>query len=545
MRTRLIWLSFIATALFAASCYGQESATEYKNTNTLKALDFIKNNEIYNPESVIPPQCYTKTEGKHNPCMACHQSYPSADNRPNIMNDGDLQGDYQFSDEGMTNSWKNLFVDRTLKIKGIDDTFIKKWIKEDNYSEFIKSHPTHPQINAVALQDLSTPDKAFNQNGLAVDGSYWVAFNYKPFPSTFWPTNGSTGDVMIRLDKSFRQLKGEDNLDVYFANLSLLEMSMKRLESISVPDIDERKLRVDLNGDGKLSMITTMQKRSHYLGDAKKVPLTDMLYPQGTEFLHTVRYIGVDENGKPYNAERMKEVRYMKKHAFKNNRKVAITYHREAKEKEFEQLPRTINLRERGIDNGFSWTINGFIEDEKGQLRQQHYQELQSCNGCHKTVGTTIDQTFSFARKVEGTKGWGYINLKTQTDTPTVGQQQGEFLTYLQRVGGGDEFRQNKEMLQKWFNHDGSVKTAQVQALPNIYELIMPSTRRALDLNKAYFTIMKEQSYLFGREATLGVATNVLEKVEDNMPPLEENFRYGFDIRLDWAQAENSEPLKE
>ena len=100
-------------------------------------------------------------------------------------------------------------------------------------------------------------------------------------------------------------------------------------------------------------------------------------------------------------------------------------------------------------------------------------------------------------------------------------------------------------MLQKWFNQDGTVKTAQVQSLPNIYELIMPSKRRALDLNKAYFTIMKEQSYLFGRDATLGVAKNVLEKVEDNMPPLEEDFRYGVDIRLDWAQAENSESLKE
>ncbi|TMP77821.1 hypothetical protein CWB73_18575 [Pseudoalteromonas phenolica] len=545
MRTRLIWLSSIATALFSASCYAHESAAEYKHTNTLKALDFIKQNEIYNPESVIPPQCYTKTEGKHNPCMACHQSYPSTDKRPNIINDGDLQGDYQFSEAGMTNSWTNLFVDRSLKIKDIKDSFISEWVKEDNYHSFINDHENHPQIEAIKLDNLALPKKAFFENGLAKDGSHWVAFNYKPFPSTFWPTNGSTGDVMIRLDKSFRQLKGEDSLDVYFANLSLLEMSMKRLDNITVPNIDERKLQVDLNDDGKFSVITSMPKRSHYVGDAKVVPLTDMLYPKGTEFLHTVRYIGVDENGKPYNAERMKEVRYMKKHGFKNKRKVAISYHREAKEKEFEQLPRTVNLRKRGIDNGFSWTINGFIEDEKGRLRQQHYQELQSCNGCHKTIGTTIDQTFSFARKVEGVKGWGYINLKTQNDTPTLGQKQGEFLTYLQRVGGGDEFRQNKEMLQKWFNHDGSVKTAQVQALPNIYELIMPSRRRALDLNKAYFTIMKEQSYLFGRDATLGVATNVLEKVEDNMPPLEENFRYGFDIRLDWAQAENSKSLKE
>ncbi len=28
---------------------------------------------VYNREAVIPPMCYTKTEGKYNPCYVCHQ----------------------------------------------------------------------------------------------------------------------------------------------------------------------------------------------------------------------------------------------------------------------------------------------------------------------------------------------------------------------------------------------------------------------------------------------------------------------------------------
>ena len=531
--------------LFVSHTYAVEKGAHEANKSTAVALDFIKNNEIYNPESVIPPQCYTKTEGTYNPCMACHQSYPSQDARPNIMNDGDLQGDYQFSDEVMTNSWKNLFIDRTLQISEIKDSFIREWVSQDNYQPFLQTNKQHPQLKAITLQNLAKPQTAFAQNGLANDNSHWVAFNYKPFPSTFWPTNGSTGDVMIRLEPQFREVNGQFNQDVYFANLSLVEMSIKRLERISVPNIDERHIGADLNGDDKLSIISSMNKQSYYVGDAAQIELADMLYPKGTEFLHTVRYIGVDEQGNPYNAERMKEVRYMKKHAFKNKRKVAISYHREGKEKEFEQLPRTISLGKKGIDNGFSWTINGFIENEQGQLRQQHYQELQSCNGCHKTIGTTLDHTFSFARKVEGANGWGYINLKNQTDTPTLGEHQGEFLTYLERVGGGDEFRQNKEMLSRWFGPDGKVNKEKVTTLDNLYQLIMPSSRRALDLNKAYYTIVQEQSYLFGRDATIGVATNVLQKVEDNMPPLQTEFRYGFDIRLDWSEATSKQQGEE
>ena len=32
-------------------------------------------------------------------------------------------------------------------------------------------------------------------------GSDWRTVRYQPFPGAFWPTNGSTGDVFIRLPK--------------------------------------------------------------------------------------------------------------------------------------------------------------------------------------------------------------------------------------------------------------------------------------------------------------------------------------------------------
>ena len=33
----------------------------------------------------------------------------------------------------------------------------------------------------------------------------WRAFAYMPLPSTFWPANGSTDDVLIRLPEAYRE----------------------------------------------------------------------------------------------------------------------------------------------------------------------------------------------------------------------------------------------------------------------------------------------------------------------------------------------------
>ena len=68
--------------------------------------------------------------------------------------------------------------------------------------------------------------------------------------------------------------------------------------------------------------------------------------------------------------------------------------------------------------------------------------------------------------------------------------------------------------------------------------MITPSKPRALALNKAYLTIVKEQSYLFGRDATIVKARNVLEQVDDSQQPLEPEHRYVWDMQLDWNKAE-------
>ncbi len=526
---------------------GKSLVAPYSEGDAIPATAYIEHQEVYNAESVIPPQCYTKTQGTNNPCYACHQSYKESPNRPNTMNDGDLQGEYQFSDLGTKNHWKNLFVDRTRLINNISDKEIKQWISQDNYSDFIEKFSSNKnwQGEVTPIKNLAYPSKAFDDKGLAKDGSHWVAFNYKPFPSTFWPTNGSKGDAMIRLPKAFREINGEYSADVYFANLALVEMTMKGVKSISTIPVSEQVVGEDIDGDNQLaSNVSQINLRSHYLGDAKNIAVNNLLYPENTEFLHTVRYIGVNDDGTVYNAQRMKEVRYMKKHSFKNKAELASEYYLEAKEKYFENLPQVHLLGDKGVNSNMGWTLNAYIENAKGELRHQNSQELAFCAGCHKTIGSTLDQTFSFPRKVEGSKGWGYINLAKQQDAPNLGEIQGEILTYFQRVGGGDEFRQNKEMLKRWFNKDGTVNSDKVSRAKNVYELITPSSQRALKLNKAYLSIVREQSYIFGRDANLTSATNVFKEVDESQAPLPPEHRYDWDMRLDWSKTATSTQAK-
>jgi len=539
MNIRFIKKTFavIFVPTFLVACGNGDKPDSGAGGTGIPAVSYLKEGEVYNPESVIPPQCYTKTEGDKNPCYACHQNYSLDEKRPNIMNDGDLQGSYDFSDEGMTNSWKNLFKDRSDDIAAISDEDILNWVNQDNYTPFIENLEKNSEWGGeiAKIENLAFPHKAFDESGLSLDGSHWVAFNYKPFPSTFWPTNGSTGDVMIRLPAEFQNKDGQFNKDIYFANLALVEMALKNSSRISTIPLLEVEVGQDLDDDGKLeSEIIEIERRAHYFGDASNVELTSMLYPEGTEFLHTVRYIGVDEQGNPFNAPRMKEVRYMKKIQFKRSNLLSTSYYREAKEKDAGKLPVTVHIGDRGIANGFGWIINGYIENQDGSLRQQHRQELEFCNGCHKTVGTTYDQTFSFARKLDGREGWGYIDLNKLQDAPNYGEDKGEYLTYMERVGGGDEFRQNQEMLDRWFNDDGSVNQEKVTSVASLYQLIMPSPERALALNKAYKAIVNEQSYIFGRDAVLKPATNVLQQVDDSVAPLQEAHRHHWDMRLDW-----------
>ena len=494
---------------------------------------------VFNEEAPIPPQCYTKTAGQFNPCYVCHQNYVSG--RENRMNDADLQVAYSFSDLGMTNHWSNLFEDRTDRVSAISDAEILEWIDDDNYSDLA------PALREAGfkgwipdLDNLQLGAAAFDQFGFAKDGSHWVAFNYKPLPSTFWPTNGSTDDVMIRLPAPFRETEGgEYSLDVYRANLAILEARLKGYEGISALPIDERRVGADLDGDGDLGEIRYVTEVTDYVGAAADAFNATYMYPQGTEFLHTVRYVGIDENDDITVSKRMKEVRYMRKWTDM----MKMTYHRNYELEDFNKesghLPQYALIGDWGLDNGFGWSVQGFIEGVDGQLRTATYEENLFCMGCHTSIGATIDKTFSFPRKVDGAAGWGYIDLRGMPDAPSVGESDGEILTYLERVGGGGEFRSNPEMFERWFDAStGRVDREKVASAGDVYELITPSRQRALELNKAYRVIVADQDFIYGRDATVTPPVNVYDHVDNETAPvLPAQYFREWDIRLDWQAA--------
>jgi hypothetical protein len=492
-----------------------------------------------NPEAVIPPQCYTRTEGHFNPCYTCHQAEVTGEGRANLMDDGHLQGTYSFSDTGRRNHWANLFVDRRAAVAAISDALIRAYVTQNNYTPLVQTLRARGFRGWIPdLADLADPARAFDAQGRARDGSGWVAFQYPPLPSTFWPTNGSIDDVMIRLPPAFRQnAAGEPAWPVYLANLGILEAAIKGLAEIETPPLDEQVVGADLDGDGRLSSVTRMHRPAHYLGGASGVPVVSFLYPVGTEFLHTVRYLDLDAAGGIHAAARMKEVRYLRKERWPDKATLGALYDKEAWEKQQGFLPRIGWQGERGAVNGFGWRLLGFIEDAQGHLRPQNHEETFFCKGCHTSIGATIDQTFAFPRKLPGARGWGYQDLHGMPDAPMRGETEGEIRQYLRRVGGGDEFRANTEMQARWFGADGQADAVRLAQAKDVYTLIAPSPERALRLNKAYLTIVREQSFLRGRDATLVPATHVYREIDPHTQPLAPEHRVQGSLLLDWSHT--------
>jgi hypothetical protein len=536
---------FLAALLTGVAAHAEETPVYQQILDSLKTShdvlprqpNLAPPNLLYNAEGVVPPMCYTRTEVKNNPCYVCHQD--GIDGRENVMDDADLQQAYSFSDVGLENHWKNLFEDRTERIKSISDDEILKYIAGDNYSELpsrLRSADFKGWI--PDLKNLQLGKDAFDENGFAKDGSGWVAFNYKPFPSTFWPTNGSTDDVMIRLPAAFRTDKaGKDSADIYKANLAILEANIKGETSIGSLPVSETVAGKDLDGDGLPGTATRIANVTGWVGAAEGSAMESFLYPEGTEFLHTVRYVGIGKDGNIGPSIRMKEVRYSKKAKGYSKPMYARKYQLEAIEKEAGNLPSYYDLGHQGLDNGNGWALHGFIEDNKGRLRSMTYEENFSCMGCHNSVGSTIDKTFSFPRKLDGSKGWGYLDLKGMPDAPTKGESLGEIVTYLSRAGGGSEFRNNDEMNTKWFKPDGSVDHQKLATAKDVYDLITPSKERALALNKAYRTIVEDQDFIFGKDPILTPPKNVYDKIDnENTPTLPEERTFKWNILLDWPE---------
>ncbi|HVI00405.1 MAG TPA: hypothetical protein VM869_16925 [Enhygromyxa sp.] len=495
--------------------------------------------KLDNREAPIPPQCYTKTEGRANPCWVCH----APARFPNAMVDWDLQATYSFSDAGKTNYWTNLFVDRRAAIAGISDEEILAWMRNDNYRELRETLASLPEDEYRGYRPDLDFAAGFDEHGFARDGSRWRAFRYKPFAGAFWPTNGSADDVMIRLPPAFRtDASGNESLAVQRANFAILEASMASNPLIADADvrwpiepIDEQAANIDLDGDGELEseVRELVGLPSHYAGAAAKMRVRRGLYPKGTEFLHSVRYVDPDHGA----SVRMKELRYSRRFAELSDLAIQSAYAREAEEKQEGNLPQFGGSPLTGLRNGYGWVLQGFIEDHEGRLRVQTEEEQYFCMGCHSNLGVTADQSFAFPRKLPGAAGWAYQDLRGIPDVPQVGHTRGEVAVYLERALAGDEFRSNTEMLTRWQNPDGSVNTAALASAEDLAAIVTPSRERALALAKAYLLIVREQSFTRGRDPTIEPVANVHRQIVDESTGLSEGKRVYLDgtLRLDWA----------
>lgn len=527
-------------------------------------IDFQASVSLNNRAAYVTSQCYTKpVDGKgnvHNPCFSCHIN----SDEPNYVDDWDLQINNDFGDYTRSNRFTNLFKDRTAEVAEISDREILGYVREDNYKDAngeiklaqkLNHVPGVWDVNENGKWDGYTPDCYFSFDSEGFDrdrsGNYtgWRAFGYYPFLGTFWPTNGSTDDVLIRLPKAFRENEaGVFDPETYRVNLAIVEALIKEKDIALESAVDEKDFGVDLDQNGELGRAEKVVFRwvtpsynsatgkienfsMSYVGRAGSLLVSNEyliapgLYPRYTEFLHSVRYIDIDEaNTTIKMAARMKELRYGVKVNWNSYPQLSNATDSEIKEKDAfpERLRTIIGNSEQGLQTGLGWVYQGFIEDANGELRPQNYEETQYCIGCHSGIGAIKDSTFVFGRKFETThfqKGWYHWSQDAKglkgISEPRTSDGRDEYRLYLEENHAGDEFRANDEVMKRFFDDNGELNETEVQIMhEDISHLLYPSTSRAMQLNKAYKVIVDEQSYIYGRDAHIKPVENVYQKVE-------------------------------
>jgi hypothetical protein len=548
MKLQLAVTTTIACML--SGCGDGGKAAVITGTGEVDLISAVARNRL----AYIPPQCFTRTQDTdsapvQNPCYVCHADT----SEPNYNSQPELQLAYAFpqaeSGHDVVNHWSNLFKDRSAEMAALPDAEIRQYVNQDNYldasGQIILAHklaslPAAWDANRDSAWNGYVPDVYMNFDNQGFDrapdghATGWRTFAYYPFPGAFMPTNGAFDDVLIRLPLAFRQTSaGVENLNIYAINLALVESLMKRTD-IPIPAADETTLGVDLDNDGKLATATkiayhwnpTSGDFMYFVGRAKDelaaghLHLAAGLFPEGTEFLHSVRYLAVDPNGNVVPAPRMKELRYSRKKYWMSYADLQLLAKREAKDKVLnpDQPELYGGDSEHGLNNSVGWTYQGFIEDKNGNLRPQSYEETLFCMGCHTGLSATEDGIFAFPRKlIYGTaNGWYHWGSSVPGTLPDATRRDGklEYTTYLLNNGAGDEFRANTEVKAKFFNADGSPNTAMFDALAkDANVLLLPTAQRAIALDKAYRLLVKEQSFALGRDAMLAPAANVWKEV--------------------------------
>ena len=548
-RARRSTLALAAAALAAAgAAFLSLAACEREAHDPLAVAMSTKGRAPGNVEAAVPAPCYAMTSGGANGCWVCH----TVGRPPNTLSDADLQREYAFSEYARQNRWANLFAARPAEVDATSDEEILAYVRQDNYEPLRRALAGRKEYPGFA-PDLDL-DAGFDEAGFARDGSGWRAVRYKPFPGSFWPTNGGAGDVYVRLPAPFRaDAAGKPSGDVYRLNLALLEAAVASPEAIPIGDapadpairgrqvepVSEILAGFDLDGDGGLSAAATVIRRlpAHYAGGAAGAAVRAGLYPRGVELLHPVRYL--DPDSPTLAARRMKELRYARKVEELDSWGLNRAREREADEKDEGHAPRYTGGPEVGLKNAFGWQLQAFIEDARGRLRLQTEEEHRACMGCHGSLGVTVDHTFSLARKVPGADGWRPQDLRGMPDAPLVGHADPEGLVYLRRLGGGDEYGGNQEMLARFFPGGALDEREARRAGPggdrDLLHLVAPSRERALLLDKGYRALVKTQRFDLGRDPMLGPAPRAHRLVEGGSTGLGEANRVYLDGRLHLA----------
>lgn len=478
--------------------------------------------DTYNESAYIPPQCYVDVSNGDNTCFACHVNSKV----PNFVNDQDTQLSYTFPEYALRNRWENAFVDRSQVVKNIPDQDVQDYISKSNYTEQDNILLSKEYLDSLSGYDLNgngvwdgwVPDAFFYIDNEGFDrnpvGGYtgWRSFLYMPLPGLFVPSSGSFGDALIRLPAAFQSdTSGEFSIDIYKLNLSILESLIKQRD-IAIDLVNESSVGVDLDRNGVIGdaeKIRFIQNRNdgsgmRFVGLAGvlqsegDVRLAAGLYPVGTEFIHSLRYLDY-QDGKIVPAERMKELRYSKKIGWVDVDEQRIFAEREALERERfpDQLNPLLGNIETGVYNGLGWRLQAFIEDENGALRPQTEEEHLFCVGCHSALGVLVDGTFSFHRK---------LDPKSPFETWSHWSQGG--LDYVRAYLEQDElYSKYRKVNDRVIDYEMDDQSAGD---------LEPEYRAGISMNKAYWLIVQEQSFNKGRDSNYHSASNLLREVKKN-----------------------------
>jgi hypothetical protein len=421
-----------------------------------------------NAYAQIPPQCYVKTRlgdgGVNNSCAVCHR----ASVEPNFVDDAELQLSYALPPSAHRNPYTNLLAIDPMAAH-VDDGEVLAYVRRGNYRAPVATAPVAARPAVAPAGYAPDAHFRFDERGFDRDASGvatgWRAFAYEPLPGGFGPDLGSFGDVLIRLPPDFRMDRGGVyDEETYTVNLAVVEALILRAD-VAIAAVDERRHGADLDGDGALGVARRVHFRFErgasdnlcFVGrasaDCAASKPAPGLYPLGTEFLHSLRYLDVTREG-VVPALRMKELRYAKKTRHLSYAELRNEATHEAKERaESPDRPRRLLGDEtRGVSNGQGWIYQAFIEDQRGELRAQSAEEHLSCVGCHGGLGVTTDSSFALPRKIRDESArYGWVHQLAP-----------------ERKG-----------------------------LPGAPSL--PSKARALALDKLYWSIVKAQSFAKGR----------------------------------------------